>query len=305
MTIGTGVNATLIFENCSESDNTVANAEGLVGGGIYGYTTWANGGFAGSGVCADFTNWNGIKVVTEGTTAALKDAIASGASEVVVPASNYTVPSSVAGKDVIIVGSGEDTVFNFSTVNNVSGASIVFENLKITGVNANSMNNYGIQSTTGDIVYKNCIFENAITNEYFGTVTYIDCTFIGTYYITTYSVKSASFINCVFDRTDSRALLVYSHGNNPLAVTVKGCTFTADAKGYTWVPEWTAAIEVDTTNIPSAGTTVTIEDCKYDENYNGIVRDKSAAGRETSVITVDGVVVDNTSIKTTGYALAD
>ena len=58
----------------------------------------------------------------------------------------------------------------------------------------------------------------------------------------------------------------------------------------------------DTTNIPSAGTTVTIEGCTYDENYNGIVRDKSTAGKETAVITVDGVVVDNTTIKTTGYA---
>jgi len=83
---------------------------------------------------------------------------------------------------------------------------------------------------------------------------------------------------------------------------VKDCEFRAGAHGTTWAGDWTAAIEVDTTNISTAGTTVTIENCTYDANYNGIVRDKSTAGKETAVIKVDGVVVNNTTIKTTGYA---
>lgn len=231
-------------------------------------------------------------------------AIADGETAVKLPAGDFTIPTSaVAGKEVTITGSGDNTVLNLSDKGyNVSGASITFENLKITGQNANNMSGFGIQGTTGDIVYKNCTFENATTNEYYGNVTYIGCDFIGTFYIATYAVESATFQGCTFDKTDSRALLVYSHGDNPVKVTVEDCTFKADAKGYTWVPEWTAAIEVDTTNIPSAGTTVTIKGCTYDENYNGIVRDKSASGKETAVITVDGVTVDNTTIKTTGYA---
>ena len=237
------------------------------------------------------------------TQASLNEAIANGATTVVLGEGNYTVPAAVAGKDVTIVGSGDSTVFDFTKVNNVSGANVTFSNLKITGVNSNTMNGYGIQSTTGKVIYNNCTFENAVTNEFFGDVYYYNCNFIGTFYVTTYAVKSATFEGCTFDRTDSRALLVYSHGNNPLTVNVKDCTFKAAAKGYTWVPEWTAAVEVDTTNITSAGTTVTIENCTYDENYNGIVRDKSTAGKETSVITVDGVVVDNTTIKTTGYSV--
>lgn len=233
----------------------------------------------------------------------LNEAIANGATAVELSAGNYTVPSGMSGQDVTIVGSGDSTVIDLgSAPANVSGSSITFENLKIVGVNSNTMNGYGIQHTEGDIVYKNCTFENAYTSEFYGNVSYIDCTFTGTYYIATYSVKSATFENCVFDRTDSRALLVYSHGDNPVKVTVKNCEFKAAAKGQTWVPEWTAAVEVDTTNIPSAGTTVTIEGCTYDEYYNGIVRDKSTSGKETAVITVDGVVVDNTTIKTTGYA---
>jgi hypothetical protein len=130
---------------------------------------------------------------------------------------------------------------------------------------------------------------NAVTNENGGNVEYIGCTFTGMYYIATYSVKSAKFTNCIFDREDSRAVLVYSHGDNPCVVTLEGCTFKAKAKGFTGASAWTAAVEIDTTNIPSEGTTVTITNCTADENYSGIVRDKSAAGKANAVIVVDGL----------------
>ena len=244
-----------------------------------------------------------VKVENATTNDELASAINGGANYVVLGDGTYSVPSAVAGKDITIAGAGDATVIDFSnTAANVGDANITFENLKITGKDSNTMNGYGIQSTTGDIVYKNCTFENAFTSEFYGNVYYYNCTFVGTYYISTYAVDSATFVGCTFDRTDSRALLVYSHGDNPVEVLVKDCTFKAAAHGTTWAGDWTAAIEVDTTNIPSAGTTVTIENCTYDENYNGIVRDKSTAGKETAVITVDGTVVDNTTIKTTGYA---
>jgi hypothetical protein len=90
----------------------------------------------------------------------------------------------------------------------------------------------------------------------------------------------------VFDKADSRAILVYSHGDNPCQVTVSGCTFKAAAKGTTWAGDWTAAIEIDTTNIPTSGTSVTIENSTADSNYSGIYRDKSASGKANAVITV-------------------
>ena len=207
---------------------------------------------------------------------------------VALPEGTYTIPAAVAGKDITIEGVGDNTVIDLTKVNNVGNASITFKNLHIQGKNSNDMSGFGIQSTTGHIAYENCTFDGAVTNEYYGSVSYKNCTFTGMYYITTYAVTSATFENCVFDRADSRAILVYSHGNNPVNVTVKDCTFKAAAKGYTGVPAWTAAVEVDTTNISSAGTTVTIENCTYDANYNGIVRDKSAAGKANAVITVDG-----------------
>ena len=220
---------------------------------------------------------------------ALSDAIAAGQTEVKLNAGTYTIPSAVAGKNITIEGVGENTVIDFTKVNSVGDASITFKNLHIRGKNENVMSGFGIQSTTGNIVYENCTFDGAVTNEYYGTVTYRNCTFTGTGYITTYAVKSATFENCVFDKADSRAVLVYSHGNNPCVVTLTNCQFKAAAKGHTGAGDWTAAVEVDTTNISSAGTSVTINGCTFDGMYSGIVRDKSAAGKANAVITVDGV----------------
>jgi len=216
----------------------------------------------------------------------LGTAIAGGAETVYVSAGNFTVPAAVANKTVVLEGAGKDTVIDFTKVNTASGATITFRNMHFQGKNENVMNGFGIQGTTGHIAYENCTFDGAVTNEYFGTVSYKDCTFTGTGYITTYAVKSATFENCVFDKADSRAVLVYSHGDNPCVVTINGCEFKAAQKAYTWNGDWTAAIEVDTTNIPTAGTSVTITDCTYDANYSGLYRDKSAAGKANAVITV-------------------
>lgn len=233
----------------------------------------------------------------------LKAAFEEGATAVELGAGTYTIPSTVAGKDVTIIGSGDSTVFDFTKVNNAKSASITFENLKIQGKDSNANYGFGIQSTTGDIVYKNCTLDGAITHEYYGTVAYYDCTFTGQYYITTYSLKSALFDNCVFDRDDSRAILVFSHGNNPVEVTIKDCEFKAAEKGYTGSGAWTAAVEVDTTNITSTGTTVTITGCTFDENYNGIVRDKSTANLGNAVIKVNDTTITNSEITTDGYGV--
>lgn len=240
--------------------------------------------------------WGGatVELPTEvNSSDALSDALKNGKKNLQLAAGTYTIPAEVQGKNVTIAGTGDDTVLDFTKVNSVGDSSITFKNLKIQGLDSNTMNGYGIQNTTGNIVYENCTLDGAITHEYYGTVTYKNCTFTGTYYISTYALKSASFIGCTFDKTDSRALLVYSHGDNPINVTVDGCTFKAGGKGTTWNGDWTAAIEVDTTNIPTAGTTVTITNCTADANYSGLVRDKSAAGKANAVITVDGVAFPN------------
>ena len=182
-----------------------------------------------------------------------------------------------------------DATNGYTTFDSQGGsATLTFEDLYIEGVNSNTGNGYGIQSTTGAIKYVNCTINNSFTNEFSGTVEYNGCTFTGTFYIWTYSVKEAKFIGCTFDKEDSRAILVYSHGNVPINVLVKDCTFTAKAHGTTWAGDWVAAVEVDTTNIKD-GTNVVIENCTYNDQFSNIVRDKSPATAVPAVITVDGV----------------
>jgi len=242
---------------------------------------------------------------TVSSTAELAAALESGSTVIVLEDGNYEIPGVIAGKNVTLVGSGDKTVFDFTKVHNVGGASITFENMKFQGKNENVMNGFGVQSTTGTIVYKNCTFDGAVTNEHYGNVSYSGCTFTGTGYITTYAVKSASFTNCTFDKADSRALLVYSHGDNPVKVTVDNCDFMADAKGYTYSKDWTAAVEVDTTNIPTSGTTVTVKNCSYDGNYSGMVRDKSTTNKNAVIVQENNKQIITISTADQLLALAD
>lgn len=54
-------NTFVIFEGVNVAEgNTITNKNGLVGGGIYGYTAWLNNGFGSTGTAETFTNWNGI-----------------------------------------------------------------------------------------------------------------------------------------------------------------------------------------------------------------------------------------------------
>ena len=53
-------NTKLTFSNCSVENNTINNAEGLVGGAVYGYGVYTNDGWAGLGACNSFTNFDGV-----------------------------------------------------------------------------------------------------------------------------------------------------------------------------------------------------------------------------------------------------
>ena len=44
-------------------NNTITNENGLVGGKVFAYTTWKDNGFAGTGVCDTFTNFDGVRIV--------------------------------------------------------------------------------------------------------------------------------------------------------------------------------------------------------------------------------------------------
>ena len=60
----------VVFNGVNTIDNatTITNQSGLVGGKVYGYTTWVDGGFAATGACDEFTNFDGVEVVKVGDT---------------------------------------------------------------------------------------------------------------------------------------------------------------------------------------------------------------------------------------------
>ena len=75
-------NTAVIFEGTNiAEDNTITNGNGLVGGGIYGYTTWENGGFAGTGSSNSFINWQEVEKVTVSTAEELKEAFKATVSD--------------------------------------------------------------------------------------------------------------------------------------------------------------------------------------------------------------------------------
>lgn len=71
--------AYIVFEGENISNNnTVTNTNGVVGGGIYGYTTLFDGWWAGTNTCDSFTDWNGLVVTSTPTD--LAEALAAGNS---------------------------------------------------------------------------------------------------------------------------------------------------------------------------------------------------------------------------------
>ncbi len=179
--------------------------------------------------------------------------------------------------------------FSGKTAINANGASITINGGYIEGMNSNLGNGYGFIHTTGTVTYNNVTINNSWTNEHTAVTTYNKCTFTGTYYVWTYAVPTINFIDCTFDKEDSRAILVFAHPGTATTITanITDCTFKADAKGYTGVPEWTAAVEVDASHM-SNGATVNITNCTADANYSGIVRDKAG---KNATITVDNAPV--------------
>ena len=128
--------------------------------------------------------------------AQLNDAIANGASTVVVSKGTYTFPASnlKAGTTVVCA---EGTVFDGKTGLNINGATVV-------GATFTNDNDYLVNSTTINGTFKDCVFTNSDGLRY--------C----------YAGESVVFENCVFD-TDFYGVHFDGGAND---VVFKGCTFT-------------------------------------------------------------------------------
>ncbi|MBR5133258.1 MAG: hypothetical protein IKV29_04050, partial [Alistipes sp.] len=99
-------NTKLTFEGCSVENNTINNANGLVGGAVYGYTTWYGNGFYGTGACDTFTNWNGLVIETVTTAEALKAALNAGKNVILGADIALSEPIQVNNKTFSLDGNG-------------------------------------------------------------------------------------------------------------------------------------------------------------------------------------------------------
>lgn len=278
-------NTSVVFEGTNVSeDNVMTNNNGLVGGGIYGYTTWANGGFVGTGICDTFTNWKGTTALAEGESLAeaLKES-----SNVVLPEGDFSI-TDTAGKTAIISGT-EDTVITVPTSPNMGSANLTFNGVTVKTPNGGF--NTGIQHidtvtyNNATIVGSHCLYGNKEV--------YNNCTFDLTAtadYLWIYGANNTEFINCTFN-TLGKAILVYNEGDGDCKITVKGCTFNATqgAKAGDIKNQNCAAIEIYNYSNSGVGQNHTLitEGNVIDSDFSGEWRIKNFMNG--GVVTVNGV----------------
>ena len=162
------------------------------------------------------------------TAAEITSAIENGATEIVLAAGEYVLPSSAKGKTITFVGSAnaEDVKVAVTKVGAggencdyaLDGSTVTFENITIT---TNSSTYIGYARCNG--TYKNCIINGTYT--LYGNSVFENCTFNVSgdkYNIWTWGAPEATFTDCTFN-CDGKSLLLYGQANTKL--TVNNCTF--------------------------------------------------------------------------------
>lgn len=222
-------------------------------------------------------------------------AISSGATEIAV--AGEVALTGVSGKELTIVGVGEDAAVDLSNVVTMSGTTLNFKNITIKKENENYV---GFHHATAEN-YTDCTFEN----EYwcYGDATFINCTFnqisADHYNVWTYGAKNATFKNCTFNSA-GKSVLVYNEGACGTNATFIDCTFKASQPA-----EGKAAIEIDGSllkntdmHVITINNTIATGFAEGSVSGNSLWNDKRAveiagnsntpAGR--SIINVDGKV---------------
>ena len=247
-------NTTLSFKGTNSVDaaTVINNAEGLVGGRVYGYGVWANGGWTGLGACDSFTAFEGVKFVE---TNDIKEI------ETVSPGENTTLTDDVNGsaKDtnansgygatgVVVDGGvfdGNGKTFTVSDANSTWDCAIAakggtIKNLTVAG----AMRGIFMPGANSDLYIDNVIFDDVVYtfnsdggNKNFGVyisnstlngwtsfsavhkeVVFTNCKFgEGSGYAFCRPYNDAVFENCDFEngfRMDARGV-----------VTFKNCTY--------------------------------------------------------------------------------
>ena len=246
------------------------------------------------------TIFNGKQVAA--TPDAMNAAISNGASEIMLSAGTYNLPSAISGKTITISGT-EETVINTGSGNNtyvgLGGANITFDGVTIKGQTSGQYNGY---AHAGTMTYNNCTIEGTIT--IYSNSTFYNCTFElpkGCYVWTAWGASEVTYDECTFN-TAGKALLVY-HENGNSTINVNGCTFNATDgdKAGAIANQNCAAIEIDNSG-KGVGTntacnfTVKTSGNTYSNNFSGEWRIKTidtagsitVNGKEYTTLALDG-----------------
>jgi hypothetical protein len=223
-------NTKLTFTGCTVENNTIINANGLVGGEVYGYTTWYGNGFTGTGACDTFTNWNGLdfESVSEGllknkNTTEYYVSSAAGLEKM-----NQMFSDKSAGRDVVLYLT-EDIDFTGKTWTPVdSHADSAFEIAEING-NGHTISNLTIDGQamftrfagTGDVVVKDITFDNAKVESTGINVSVLTVQSYQNVLLNNVDVKNSSFKGAY--KVAPLIGTVYNESPSSITATLKNC----------------------------------------------------------------------------------
>lgn len=234
-------------------------------------------------------------------SAALSEAINSGASTIVLSSGTYEMPDSAKGKELKIVGDGSTTV---SVVDDgasegdidysLEGSDVTFENLTLNIEGSNYPGYARIASAT----YNNCTIKGANYCLY-GDSVFNNCTFdLNNGYVWTWGAAKVEFNNCTFeDKTGSKAKAILVHNTVETTVIVKDCTFKATSPAQTWDGISVAAVSIDPENGSPDATVYFVGNNTYDPAFKGLYQVKYADEVDDVTVYVNGTAVTLTAEK--------
>ena len=231
-----------------------------------------------------------VEIVAEPTDAALAAAVASveNGGTVVLPAGEYTIPTSAGGKEFTVSGT-KDTVVKIDTVNtNAGGADVTFKGVTINGQESG---NYAGLGNGCNVSFVDCTINGKISL-YGEKASFVNCTFNNKndYSVWTWGGKDVDFIGCTFN-SGGKALLVYGEYVQT-NIDIIDCTFNDDGTLNTDK----AAIEIgsdrdtDTHNINIKNVTV-IGFSAGKNTSSTIWANKNNMPKERLNVVIDGVDV--------------
>jgi len=236
-----------------------------------------------------------MKIAEVSSSTELDEAIADGATSIILGAGEYTMPASAKGKTITFSGNGSTSVkvvdsgaSEGDVDYSLDGSNVTFENLTL---NIQGSDHPGY-ARVANATYNNCTIKGANYCLY-GNAVFNNCTFdFNGGYVWTWGASYVEFNGCTFeDTTGGVAKAILVHNTTETEVHVKDCTFKATTPATTWDGIPVAAVSIDPEN-GSPDATVYFEGTNtYDAAFHGLYQLKYAAEVNDVKVFVDGEAV--------------